>query len=107
VCISAVIILVPYKYATKILNRTIGDDDLYGRRLINKNQFSLLAKYDIVVFGFFIRKQLTYWYPIGYIESRTIVENYPPTFKRPDGGSYPFPGSPVPTSILKPISDLR
>jgi hypothetical protein len=98
---------VPYKYATKILNRTIGDDDLYGRRLINKNQFSLLAKYDIVVFGFFIRKQLTYWYPIGYIESRTIVENYPPTFKRPDGGSYPFPGSPVPTSILKPISDLR
>jgi hypothetical protein len=96
----------PIQYANKILNNSIKDDELYGRRLINKGQFALLNKYDIVIFSFFIRNQLDTWYPIGYIETSTIIQNYPPTFKRPDGGNYPFPASAVPTSILKPISDL-
>jgi len=97
---------VPLNYANKILNRNIADDELYGRRLIHKGQFSLLSKYDIVIFGLFIRDDLSKWYPIGYIESKVILEHYPPTFKRPDGGRYPFPASPIPTSILKPIDDL-
>lgn len=97
---------VPFAYASKILNKTINDNELYGRRLINKGQFLLLTKYDIVIFGLFIRNQVDYWYPIGYTDTNTIIEKYPPTFKRPDGGNYPFAGSPVPTSILKPISNL-
>lgn len=97
---------VPLNYATKIINKTISDNELYGRRLINKGQFSLLSKYDIVIFGLFIRDQMDYWYPIGFTETNIIIEQYPPTFKRPDGGSYPFPGSPVPTSILKTLENL-
>jgi hypothetical protein len=96
----------PRTYATKIINQTIKDDELYGRRLINKGQFSLLNKYDIVIFGLFIREDKDYWYPIGYLETETILKKYQPTYQRPDGGNYPFPGSPVPTSILKPITDL-
>lgn len=97
---------VPYKYAIKILNRTINDNELYGRRLINKGQFSLLSKYDIVIFGLFIRNQIDFWYPIGFIDTKLIIENFVPTYKRADGGNYPFPGSPVPTSILKPLERL-
>ena len=97
---------VPLNYANKIINRTINDNGLYGRRLINKGQFGLLNKYDIVIFSLFIRNQLDFWYPIGYLETKTIISKYPPTYKRPDGGNYPFPGSPVPTSMLKPISNL-
>lgn len=97
---------VPRIYADKILARTIKDDELYGRRLINKGQYSLLPKYDIVIFGLFIRNQLDFWHSIGYIETKVIIEKYPPTDKRPDGGSYPFAGSPVPTSILKPLKNL-
>ena len=98
---------VPYSYAQKIISGSIRNDELYGRRLINKGQFSLLKKYDLVIFSLFIRNQLDYWYPIGYIDTKTIIDNYPPTYKRPDGGNYPFPGSPVPTSILKPLSELK
>lgn len=97
---------VPFNYANKILDRNIADDELYGRRLIHKGQFPLLSKYDIVIFGLFIRDDLSKWYPIGYIESKVILEHYLPTFERPDGGRYPFPASPIPTSILKPIHDL-
>ena len=97
---------VPEKYAKKIINGNIHDNELYGRRLINKDQFSLLFKYDLVIFGLFIRNKLDYWYPIGFLETKIIINNHPPTFKRPDGGNYPFSGSPVPTSTLKPITDL-
>lgn len=97
---------VPLKYANNIINSSIGDNNLYGRRLINKGQFNLLKKYDIILFGLFIREHPEYWYPIGYINTSIVLDNYPPTYVRPDGGKYPFPASPVPTSILKPITDL-
>lgn len=98
---------VPLTYAEKILNKTIKDNELYGRRLVNKGQFSLLSKYDIVIFGLFIRNNIDYWHSIGYIDTITIITKYPPTYKRPDGGNYPFPGCPVPTSILKPLESLK
>ena len=97
---------VPLEYSNNILNGSINDNELYGRRLINKGQFNLLNKYDIVIFGLFIRNDFTTWYPIGYYETKNILEKYLPTFNRPDGGKYPFPASPIPTSKLKPISDL-
>lgn len=97
---------VPVKYAKKILRGTISDDELYGRRLINQGQFKLLEKYDLVIFSLFARDKYQHWFPIGYLETETILQCYPPTKKRPDGGEYPFSGSPIPTSILKPVKDL-
>lgn len=97
---------VPTSYAKKILRKDISDNELYGRRLINKGQFDLLQKYDIVIFSLFAREHLDYWFPLGYLETDIIINHYPPTNKRPDGGYYPFAGSPVPTSALKPITDL-
>jgi hypothetical protein len=96
----------PVDYAKRILKKEISDDDLYGRRLINSGQFSLLNKYDIVIFSLFARGHLDYWFPIGYLETKDILESYKPTINRPDGGRYPFSASPVPTSILKPVTDL-
>jgi hypothetical protein len=98
---------IPSKYASKIINKTVLDNELYGRRLINKAQYSLLSKYDYVFFSMFIREDLDYWYPIGFIDSATIIKNYPATFNRPDGGNYPFPASPVPMSILKNYNELK
>ena len=97
---------IPRKFADKILDHTILDDELYGKRLVHEGQFKLLSKYNIVIFGFFIRDEVDYWYPIGYIETSVILRSYPPTKNRADGGTYPFAGSPIPTSILKPFSDL-
>ena len=97
---------IPTKYAKRILRKDISDDGLYGRRLINQGQFKLLNKYDVVIFSLFAREHLEYWFPIGYLETDTIIKKYPPTIIRPDGGKYPFSGCPIPTSILKPTSDL-
>ncbi|WP_282042699.1 hypothetical protein [Winogradskyella flava] len=97
---------VPTAYARKILRKEILDDELYGRRLINEGQFDLLKKYDIVIFSLFAREHLDFWFPIGYLETSHIINNYPPGKARPDGGTYPFSGCPVPTSVLKPIEQL-
>jgi len=97
---------VPLKYAKKIINGTIKDDEVYGRRLIHENQYKLLKKYDLILFGLFIRNELDYFYFIGYLETEEILDNYRPTIKRPDGGQYPFSACPIPTSELKPIKYL-
>lgn len=97
---------VPLRYAKKILERTIDDDKLYGRRLINKNQLPLLTKYDIVIFSLFIRNAYSKWYPIGYLETEYILKSFKATKQRPDGGYYPFSAAPVKTSALKNIEDL-
>ena len=97
----------PVKYAKKILRKEISDNELYGRRLINKGQFNLLKKYDIVIFSLFAREHLDYWFPIGYIETKHIIKNYYPTINRPDGGKYTFSASAIPTSILKPVTDIK
>lgn len=97
---------VPRKNAGKILNYSIGDNELYGRRLINKGQVSLLQKYNIVIFGLIIREEQDKWYPIGWLETDYILNNYSVTYLRPDGGNYPFPALPIKTSDLKPIEQL-
>ena len=97
---------IPYQYAKKILNKSIIDDELYGRRLINIGQVNLLKKYDIVIFGLLIRSNLKFWYPIGYQMTNYILSNYKATNLRPDKGRYPYPGLPVKTSSLLPIEEL-
>lgn len=98
---------VPFKYAPSIYGRTIDDNALYGRRLINQGQWSLLHKYDIVVFGLFIRDMYSTWYPIGFLETSFILQNYRPTFSRPDGGKYPFAAAPIKTSDLRSVDNLK
>lgn len=96
---------VPKFFADKIINKTIDDDKTYGRRLIAKSQVPLLEKYQIIVFGLFIRESLDAWYPIGWIFTSEL-KKYEPTSYSPTGKRYPFPGLPIKTSELKPISEL-
>jgi len=97
---------IPIKYLNLILKKAIDDNKLFGRRLINKSQVILLPKYDIVIFGAFERGNYDFWYPLGYLESQYILENYKITSNRPDGGRYPFSALPIKSSSLKPINDL-
>ncbi len=97
---------IPEPYFSRVINRNINDDALYGRRLITRGQVNLLGKYDIVIFGVFKRDDYTRWYPIGYLETSLILQNYTATRERPDGGSYPVAGMPIKTSELKDISLL-
>lgn len=97
---------IPSPYFDKIISGQIKDDEIFGRRLINKNQVSLLNKYDIIIFGVFKRGDYTKWYPIGYQYTDYILTNYEITNKRPDGGFYPFSALPIKTSCLIDISKL-
>ena len=97
----------PTDILLKIINHTITDNELYGRRLINQGQINLLKKYDIVIFGGIDRDKKDYWYPIGWITTKEILEGYTPTKIRPDGGEYPFPGLPIKTSSLRNIDELK
>lgn len=97
---------IPGRYITTIVQKTISDAAVYGRRLIHKAQVGLLNKYDIVIFGAFKRGNYNEWYPLGYLEAEYMLKNYTVTKKRPDGGDYPFPALPIKTSELKNIQDL-
>lgn len=97
---------VPKVYAEKILAGNIIDDHLYGRRLISEKQFAALHKYNLVIFGMLIREGLDKWFPIGFLNTDNILQNYKPSIIRPDGGRYRTPAAPVKTSVLKPITQL-
>ena len=97
----------PRKVLEKVYNRKIDDDEVWGRRLINKKQVSLLNRYHIVIFGGIVRgEQIEKWYPFGYLETKYILQNYEVTKVRPDGGEYPFEAIPVKTSDLKDLKML-
>jgi len=91
---------VPQGKAMQVVNRTIADDVLYVRRLINEGQWGLLHKYDVVVFGLFVRDWYHRWYAIGYRDTKYLLANYKPQLERPDGGVYPSAGAAVRTSEL-------
>ncbi len=97
---------VPATYATAIVNRTINDNLAYGRRLINAGQWGLLVKYEIVIFGLFIRDFYDKWYPIGFRDTAFLLQNYHPQMERPYGGTYPFKAAPIKTSDLQPLKLL-
>ena len=97
---------IPAKHAKKLLRKQIKDNELYSRRLIHIGQVNLLNKYDIVLFGIFVREHPQYWYPLGYIETKTILNNYKPTINRPDGGKYHYEAIPIKNSDLKEVKNL-
>lgn len=96
----------PYKTFDKVFNRKINDDVPYGRRLIVEGQADLLKKYDIVVFGAFIRGNYSKWYALGYLETDYILNNYEVTKETPFGSKYPEAALAIRTSELKPMNDL-
>lgn len=98
---------VPRVFAEKIINGNINDDGYYGRRLYSQGQFKLLNRYDYIVFGMIIRDESDKWYPIGYILSEEVINNYEPTTIGPNGIKYPYPGAPIHTSKLRPLSELQ
>lgn len=97
---------VPKWALQKIVTRQIDDDGPYGRRLINENQVPLLHKYDYVLFSGFLRNDLSYWYPFGYVATDYVLQNYSVTTERPDGGTYPEAAMPVRTSSLRNVIEL-
>ncbi len=97
---------IPQPYFDKVFNRRIDDDKPYGRRLITKNQVSLLDKYDLVVFGAFVRGHYRKWYALGYMRVRDILQNYHVTEKSPFGTTYPEPAIAVRNSEIHRMDDL-
>lgn len=97
---------IPNPYFTNLLNKNIQDNGVFGRRLIHQGQAPLLLKYDIVIFGAFLRGDYSKWFPIGYLETDFILKNYKVTSQRPDGGKYPFAALPIKTSDLKSVNEL-
>lgn len=97
----------PFDALQKVYNKTINDDEPWGRRLINENQVHLLHRYDIVIFGGVVREEnYQEWYPFGYLETDYILNNYVVTNQRPYGGQYPYAALPIKTSELKDLNEL-
>lgn len=95
---------IPQPYFDAVINRRVGDDEIYGRRLINQGQVHLLEHYNFVVFGGFVRDRYTTWYPFGYMDANYILDNYEVTDNAPFGGVYTSPALPVRTSELGRIN---
>lgn len=95
---------IPNPAFTKIINHSITDSELYGKRWINDEQVQLLPKYNLVIFGCFLRGDLSKWFPIGYLETDIILQNFSIS-----GGNFNTQVTPtlkVNTSDLKPIKNL-
>lgn len=90
---------IPQPYFDQVINRRVDDDYYYGRRLIVEGQVGLLSKYDIVVFGGFVRDNYKKWYALGYIDTKKAL-NYKVVENAPFGVKYPEPAIPIKTSDL-------
>lgn len=67
---------VPSPYFEKLVTNRLENDDLYGMCLINGNQTFELKVCDFVFFGVFPEYDYSFWYPIGYMSTKQIRENY-------------------------------
>jgi hypothetical protein len=97
---------IPSIFIQKVISKGVKDDELYGRRLVCEGQKKLLEKYDILIFGAVERGVEDYWYFLGWIYAKYILENYHPIKQKPSGGEYPIPGFPVKNSDLKTFEEL-
>lgn len=98
---------IPQPYFDYVLNRTIKDNEKYGRRLINKQQKNLLQHYNYVVFGGFARDNYDEWHPFGYLRTDIILNSYKVTNYAPFGGKYTSPALPIKTSDLWRVNRLN
>lgn len=59
------------RYLWQVVQRTIRDDEYFGRRLYHTGQLNLLKKYDILFLGVVKREddadEIDAWFPIGWI----------------------------------------
>lgn len=97
---------IPQPYFDKVFNRRIDDDKPYGRRLITKKQVPLLEKYDLVVFGAFVRGCYKKWYALGYVYVEDVLQRYQVTDMAPFGTKYPEPAIAVRNSELHQMDEL-
>lgn len=102
---------VPYDKLMRLVKGRVGDDEPYGRRLINENQVPLLEHYDYVVWGAFSRNTAkkvpgTVWFSLGYLETAYILEHYSVTKDTPFGTKYDEPCLNIHHSKLKNINKL-
>ena len=97
---------IPQPHFDKVFNRIIDDDKPYGRRLITEGQIPLLNKYNLVIFGAFVRERYNKWYALGYLETNYITKNYAVTTKAPFGRIYPEPAVAIRTSELHRMNRL-
>ena len=98
---------IPQAILMQLIHGQVGDDQPYGRRLINQEQIPLLQHYDYVAWGAFSRGRDGLWFSLGYLESSYILENYQPTINTPFGTHYNEPCINVRQSELKNLNGLR
>ena len=106
---------IPEYFFWKVLDKSIRDNDSYGRRLFHTGQRNNLEKYDIIMMGSVKRESIftddAAWFPIGWIYANEI-ENYPSGKKGPLHYSgkkyifYPYPAFQITNNDLKPVSEL-
>lgn len=102
---------IPFYKLMDLVRGKIGDDEPYGRRLINQDQVPLLEHYDYVVWGALPRPDGKHtnlkWYSLGYLETSYILENYRITKETPFGTHYTEPCLNIRNSELKNIINLK
>jgi len=99
---------IPEPPFSRVIARSIDDDEPYGRRLYHIGQETLLEKYDLIVFGAIKRvdiSEMREWCAIGWIDAARIPA-YPRGEIGPRGIHYPFPAFQVKTSDLKQMCYL-
>tara|TARA_B110000438_G_C15817478_1_gene652638 strand:- start:4087 stop:4719 length:633 start_codon:yes stop_codon:yes gene_type:complete len=107
---------IPEYFIWQVLDKSIRDNDWYGRRLFHTGQQRNLEKYDLVMMGSVKRENIfadiDAWFPIGWAYANKITD-YPSGRKGPlhhNGKKniwYPFSGFQITTTDLKPVSDLE
>lgn len=99
---------IPKDILMKLIRGEVGDDQPYGRRLINQEQIPLLEHYDYVAWGAFSRGMNNgLWFSLGYLETAFILQNYRPTLDTPFGTHYNEPCINIRQSQLKSMYGLK
>ena len=102
--------LIPDGRRPSVIDRSIGDNEPYGKRLINKDQLDDNEEgSDIYLFGTLDSEdpfQATNWIPVGFITSRCRKDVAPIATRKPGAATIPYPAYAIPTSALSAPSSL-
>ena len=96
--------LIPETRRDAVIDRSIGDNQTYGKRLINQAQLDdNRYESEIYLFGTLDSEnpfQATNWIPVGFITSTRRREVAPVATRTPGIATIPYPAYAVPTSAL-------